>query len=186
MKRSLLLPILFLCLMAKAQDMHLVKILDEDHRLERNCNKCQNKITLPVGIPPHTGFIYLAISVNKTGQLGDIGLYRQLQGLINAKPLRLLGELKPIISQIQGCEKGGTINFYVATEGRDESPNMFDRDKGYVCDYSKCKIDFPGGPAGFQVVQSEDKLTYYFGFDNASTNEAIFFHVEAVAVTRDY
>jgi len=78
------------------------------------------------------------------------------------------------------------MNFYVATEGRDENSNMFDREKGYVCDYSKCKIDFPGGSAGFQVIQKEDKVNYYFGFDNPSTEEDIHFKIEAVAVTRDY
>jgi len=186
MKKLILAPLLILCFTAAAQDIRLTKLMSEDHSLERSCNNCKSNIVLPVTIPPNTAFIYLAISTNRTGHFNDIKLLSQVKQLTDAHRIVILGDLKPLIDQISGCESNGKINFHVETDGHQKGHNLFEKGSGYVCDASKCRIDFPGGPVGFQVIQNKEESVYYFGIENPSEHEGIYFHIEVVAVQRDY
>ncbi len=174
------------CFAASAQDIRLTPLMNEDHGLDKSCNNCKSNVIIPVNIPPNTVFIYLAISTNKNGHFNNVNLFSQVKQLTDSHPVKILGDLRPLINLITGCEKGGKINFHVETDGHEKGRNLFNKGAGYVCDYSKCKIDFPGGPAGFQVIQNKEADVYYFGVENPSEKEGIYFHIEAVTVQRDY
>ena len=186
MKKLILLPILLLQLSAIAQDLRIVKILDEDRLLSKSCNTCQSNTILSVNIPINTVFIYLVISTNHSGHFKNINLLAQVKDLTATHRVVILGDMKPLIPLITGYESGGKVNFHVETNGHEKGHNMFEKGPGYACDYSKCSIDFPGGPAGFQVIQNKEASIYYFGLENPSDKEDIYFHIEAVAVSRDY
>jgi len=186
MKQFIIFPLLFLGFGTAAQDIRMVKILSEDRGLEKRCNNCRSFVVLPANIPPNTAFIYLAISTNRTGHFNDLYLLNQVKHLTEEQPIKILGDLRPLVELITDCEEEGQVNFHVETDGHISGSNIFEKGDGYSCDDSKCRLNFPGGPAGFQVVQNKQEGTYYFGVENPSEKDDVYFHIEAVAVQRDY
>jgi len=144
MKRLILFPLLFLCFAVNAQDIRLVKILSEDHMLDKSCDDCVSNIVMPVSIPANTAFIYIAISTGRNGHFKNINLLGQVRQLTATHTITILGDLKPLIEHITGCDSGGTINFHVETDGNEAGHKKFKKRLGLCVRLFKMQDRFSG------------------------------------------
>jgi hypothetical protein len=186
MKYLLFISLILLSLTSNAQDVNLYSVLKQDIFISKSCANCNSNKVIPIKVPANTVFLYFAMSINDNDYIKNIELLQQIQYLISKNPIRILGDLKPLIPLITGCQKGPKVNFHVETDGHVASEVHFKQGKGFVCDYSKCQIDFAGGPFGFQVIQRPNEDTFYVNIENTADNKDVFIKLEIVAVTRDY
>lgn len=179
-------------LLCMAGDWHYVAktIVNESHKLNSAGRfGGQTRLYIPVNVPPWCVTMYYSISTYENelafNSGGAIQLGSQVMRLIEGKALTK-ADMKANASMIDGYKAEGVIDVFHIPNGMQAGEFAAKHDRGWTYIQENSRQSFTGGTVAIDWDESAMQGQTFLGFRNNSALKAMYFHIEVVAVVKEF